>query len=162
MEHRVSNKIDRGVELRAQEIVMTSAEPITTEAAFKQAIRERFGTDVEALTEALASAGASRLRSLRRSTYHLADDDGQGSLFDIPQVIVVTTTDGELVVPKAHAATGHVRQWQKEGQQHHSVQASRFKRFGKDLETVADHDDEIPWGETRDVLADRKRKELER
>jgi len=161
VEHRVSNKIDRGVQLRAQEIMLTSGEPISVIEALKQAIRERFGADIEALIEATATATAGSLRGLKRASYHLPDDDdGQGSLFDIPQVIVVSTEDGDLVVPKAQAETGHVRQWQREGRQHHSVQLSRFKRFGNDLETVADQDDEIPWGEVREVLAERKRKEL--
>lgn len=157
----MSSKIDRGILLRADEITRTSGEPISVKAALGRAIRERFGTDPEALIEAFASLAAGQLRGLRRSTYDLPDDDGQGSLFDIPQLIVVTTAEGELAVPKAQAETGHVRQWQKEGQQHHSVQLTRFKRLGKDLETVADHDDAIPWDETRDVLTERKRKEME-
>lgn len=154
----MNNRIDRSIQLRAQEIANTSSEPITTVAAVKQALRERFGDDIDALYDAAATSAVGALRSLKGSTHHLPPQDG---LFDIPQVIVVSTEDGDLVVPKAQASTGHVRQWQREGQQHHSVQLTRFKRFGKDLQAVEDHDDEIPWSETLPVLGDRKRKELE-
>lgn len=157
----MSGKINRGIELRAQQIAMTSGEPISVQTACEQAIREQIGTDPEALIKVLAGAVAGQLRSMRRTTYHLNEEGGQGSLFDIPQVIVVTTPESELVIPKVQAETGQVRQWQKEGQQHHSVQLTRFKRFGKELEAVADQEDGIPWSETREVLTERKLKELE-
>lgn len=165
----MNNRIDRSIRLRAQEIVLNSSEPLTTVAAITQALRERFGDDIDALYEAAAASAASSLRGLKRSTWILPEEDGpedgpedgQIALFDIPQVIVVSTEEGDLVVPKPQAATGHVRQWVREGTQHHSVQLSRFKRAGREMEAADDQDDSIPWDETRVALVERKRKELE-
>lgn len=158
----MSASASRALKLRAHEIVRTSQDPIAVTAAVQQALKEQFGDDIEAVREIAAALMAGTLKDLRRTSYDLPEESGQPALFDIPQVIVVSTPDGDLAVPKAQAETGHVRQWQREGQQHHSVQLSRFKRFGKDLEAISEHGDTAPWASVAlPALAEAKRKELE-
>jgi hypothetical protein len=45
-----------------------------------------------------------------------------------------------------------VKQWQKEGLQHHSTQVLRFKRAGRDLESLKDEPDDLPWWSARAML----------
>lgn len=151
---------DRSIQIRAQEIVNSSPTPIHTLDAVKQALRERYH-DLDAMTEAAASIMAASMKGLRKRTYELSDSDDQGSLFDVPPVIGVTTPEGDLLIPKDQANTGHVRQWTREGLQHHATQRMRFKRAVGELETLTDVTDDVPWADARRALAERKQKELE-
>ncbi|MEV0382388.1 hypothetical protein [Nonomuraea sp. NPDC050643] len=151
--------VDRSIQIRTQEIISKSPVSISLQDAVTQALREKFGDDIAAITAYAASLSAGTMKGIRKATYNLPDDDG--TLFDIPIVIAVTTpTDGDLLVPRELADTGHVRQWTREGLQHHSTQRLRFKRATKDLELVADAADGAAWSNTRASLAERK-KELE-
>ena len=157
----MSSRFDRSIQLRAQEIALESATPITDVEAVEAALRERYGSDIEALYKAAARVGASALKGLKRAGWDIPEGDGQIALFDTPPVIVVSTPQGDLAVPKAQQTTDHARQWTKEGLQYHSAQTTRFKRATKDLEVIDDCDGSIPWPENRSTLADRKLKMLE-
>lgn len=152
---------DRSIQLRVQEIVNNSPVPINVHDALEQVLRERFGDDLDALRKWAASAGVSSMKGLRKRTYELPEADDQGSLFDVPTVIGIITPEGDLLIPKDQANTGHVRQWTKEGLQHHATQRLRFKRAVTDLETLSDVADEVLWSDARKTLAERKQKELE-
>jgi hypothetical protein len=149
---------DRSVQLRAQEIIANSPDAITTIEAVERALRERF-PDYDQLLKVAASTTASTLKGIRKQTYVLPDE-GQGSLFEIPAYIAVTTPEGDLIVPKDHATLGQVRQWSREGQQHHSTQTLRFKRAGQDLGVLEDLDDEVSWSQARKMLAERQHEAL--
>jgi hypothetical protein len=150
---------DRSIQIRTQEIITKSPVPISLQDALTQALYEKFGDDIAAVRAWAASVGAGTMKGIRKATYDLPDDEG--TLFDIPTVIAVSTPmDGDLLIPKDLANTGHVRQWTREGLQHHSTQRLRFKRAMKDLEVVADIDNDTVWTEARKSLGARK-KELE-
>lgn len=155
------SRADRSLQLRVQEIVANSPVPINVQDAFKQALLERYGQDIDAMAAAFAAVGAATMRGLRKRTYELPETDDQSSLFDVPAVIGISTTEGDLLIPKDQASTGHVRQWTREGLQHHSTQRMRFKRAATELEAVQDIDGEVPWHETRKMLGERKQQELE-
>lgn len=151
--------VDRSIQIRVQEIINKSPVPIGVQEALNQALYEKFGDDASAIRSWASSVGAGTMRGIRKATYDLPDNEG--ALFDIPAVIAVKTPlDGDLIIPKDLASTGHVRQWTREGLQHHSTQKLRFQRAAKDLEIVADKEDGEAWSDTRTVLAERK-KELE-
>lgn len=149
------SKLDRTIQLRAQEIAHNSAGPINLTEAIKQAFLERY-RDLDSLAGAAAQLGASSLKGVRLRTFDLPEENGQGTLFDIPQWIGISTPEGDLLIPKDQANLGEVRQWTKEGQQHHSTQQLRFKRFGKELDGVEDLPDELGWAEARKTLEARK------
>lgn len=152
---------DRTLQLRAQEIIANSPTQITVKEACKRALLERCG-DTEAMAEVAASVVASSLSGLRKRTYELPENDQLELAFDLPAFIAVTTPDGDLIVPRSEATTGHARQWVKEGTRHHTVQLERFRRAGRDMEIVDDADDDAGFlDDTRHVLNERKRKQLE-
>lgn len=138
------------LKLRAQEIINASPNGMTVREALKQAAIERYGNNVDALADAFATAASSGMADLRKRTYELPDDDG--ALFEIPAAIGIRTDEGDLLVPRDRASLGHVRQWQKEGQQHHSTQLLRFKRAGKHLEHLKGEDDALPWSNARGLI----------
>lgn len=140
------------LQLRAQEIINASPDGMTTKDALKQAILERYRDDPTALADLAASLAQSTMKGLRRRTYELPDR-GQVALFDIPTVIANRTKDGDLIVPRDHANVGQVQQWQREGDQYHSTQALRFKRFGEDLKPLASVDASLPWQAARRMLS---------
>jgi hypothetical protein len=150
---------DRSIQIRTQEIINKSAVPITVQDALSQALYERFGDDAAAIRAWAATVGAGAMRGLRKATYELPDNEN--ALFEVPAVFGISTPQGDLLVPKDQANAGHVRQWTREGLQHHSTQRLRFKRAVKELEAVADLADETPWVSARQTLSDRKREELE-
>ena len=139
------------LQLRAQEIINASPDGMSIREALKQALLEKYGHDPDALAEAAAAFGASAMSGLRKRTYELPDD--QGALFQIPNVIGIRTDDGDLLISRRHANLGQVRQWQKEGQQHHATQLLRFKRAGKDLEPLKEEPAETLWLQARQALA---------
>jgi hypothetical protein len=141
----------RSLQLRAQEIINASPDGMTVNEALKRALLERYGNDVEALANAAASLGAGMLKGLRKRTYDLPEQE-DGVLFQIPSVIGISTPEGDLLIPREQANTGQVKQWQKEGLQHHSTQVLRFKRAGRDLESLKDEPDDLPWWSARAML----------
>ncbi len=147
------------LQLRAQEIINASAQGMNIRQALKQALLERYGHDLDALAEAAAAFGASGMSGLRKRTYELPDD--QASLFQIPNVIGIRTEDGDLLIPRQNANLGQVRQWQKEGHQHHATQLLRFKRAGKELEAVKEEPAELPWWQARHTLMQGAEEEAE-
>lgn len=147
----MSRNNDRAsLQLRAQEIINASPEGMSIREALKQALLERYGHDPEALAEAAAAFGASSLSGLRKRTYELPDD--QGALFQVPNIIGIRTDDGDLLIPRQNASLGQVRQWQKEGQQHHATQLLRFKRAGTELDALKEEPAELPWWSARHAL----------
>lgn len=151
--------IDRTLQLRVQEVINASPVPIAARDALKKVLLERY-TDLDAMAEAAATIGLSALNKLAKSTYSLPETD-QNSLFDVPGVIAVRTSEGPLLIPKDQAETGHVRQWVKEGLQHHSTQRLRFKRADEDLKVLDDVNDDTPWSDARKTLGERTNKEVE-
>ncbi|MGH3535436.1 MAG: hypothetical protein ACRDQG_12120 [Pseudonocardiaceae bacterium] len=146
------SKTDRSsLRLRAQEIINANADGMTVRQALKQAALERYGDNPEMLAEAFATAASSAMADLRRRTYELPDD--AGTLFEIPAAIGIRTDEGDLLVPRDRASLAHVRQWQREGQQHHSTQLLRFKRAGSHLHTLKDEDEQLPWAQVRHMIA---------
>lgn len=137
--------------LRAQEIINGSADGMTTKDAMKRAILERYADDPQGMAEAFASFAQSSMKGLRKRTYEMTDAT-QLALFATPAVIGVRTKDGDLLVPREQAHAGHIRQWQKEGQQHHATQHLRFTRFGEELKLIKDVPDETPWESARRML----------
>lgn len=151
--------IDRTLQLRVQEVINASPIPIAARDALKQVLLERYKS-IDELAEAAATIGMSSLKSLAKSTYSLPEHD-QASLFDVPGVIAIRTPQGPLFIAKAQAELEQVRQWLKEGDQHHSTQRLRFKRANKEVAAIEDLDGSTPWDEARKVLAERLEKELE-
>jgi len=151
---------DRGtVQARAQEISCSSPTPITVRDACKQALRELYGNNPDALLEAAATLAAGAMSGLRQRTYQLPEQATLTS--DIPGVIGITTPDGDLIIPRPEATAAQVRQWAKEAMQHHSTQRLRFKRFAKDLAVAEDEPDDVKWTEMRAIIEARKLKALE-
>lgn len=145
------SRIDRNsLQLRAQEIINGSADGMTVQQALKRALLERYANDPDGLAEACAMLAAGTMSGLRRRTYELPDS--QGSLFEPPAIIGIRTEDGDLLVPRQHASLGQVKQWQREGQQHHATQLLRFKRAGADLEPLKDEEENVPWWSARAML----------
>lgn len=140
------------LQLRAQEIINASPNGMHIREALKRALLERYGHDPDALAEAAASYGAASMAGLRKRTYELPDDEG--ALFQIPGVIGNRTEDGDLLIPRENANLGQVRQWQKEGQQHHATQLLRFKRAGKSLEPLKEEPADLPWWQARHMLTE--------
>lgn len=140
------------LQLRAQEIINASPDGMTTKDALKQAILERYRDDPAALADLAAGLAQSTMKGLRRRTYDLPDP-GQSALFEIPTVIANRTKDGDLIIPRDHANVEQVQQWQREGDQYHSTQALRFKRFGEDLKPLKDVDPKLSWQAARRMLA---------
>ena len=138
------------LQLRAQEILSAHPEGMTARAAMKQALSERYKHDPDGLAEFAAGVSQSWLSGLRKGTYELPDD-GQGSLFQTPEVIAIRTDDGDLLVHRDSATLGQVRQWVKEAQQHHGTQSLRFKRFGKQIDQLKEEPDELPWPDARNL-----------
>lgn len=137
--------------LRAQEIINSSPNGMTTKDAMKQALRERYANDPDGIFEVAASLAASTMKGLRKRTFELGDN-AQLGLFAMPTVIGVRTTEGDLLVARDQASAGHIKQWQREGQQHHATQHLRFKRLGEELKVIKDVPDEMPWVEARRML----------
>lgn len=140
------------LQLRAQEIINANPDGMTVREALKRAILERFPNDPDAIADAFAAVAQSSMSGLRKRTYELPESDE--GLFEIPSVIGIRTDDGDLLVPRDHAALSQVRQWQKEGQQHHATQLLRFKRAGTDLDSVKDEPGELPWWSARHMLTE--------
>src|SRR6266700_1473191 len=146
---------DRGtVQARAQEISCNSSKPITVREACRQALHELYGNNPDALLEAAATLAAGAMSGLRQRTYELPEQATLTS--DIPGIIGITTPEGDLIIPRAEAAAGQVRQWNREALQHHSTQRLRHKRFAKDLKIAEDEPDETGWPEMRSVIEARK------
>lgn len=143
---------DRALSLRAQEIISASADGMTTAQAMEAVLRERFAGDPDGLLKWAASVGSSGLKGIRKRTYEIPDLF-QGTLIQIPQVIGVTTPEGDLLIPRDKATLGQVRQWAREASQHHSVQKLRFKRFREQLDTtLKEESDELPWWSARALM----------
>lgn len=141
----------RSLQLRAQEIINASPIGITVNEALTSALLERYGDDIQGLARCAAAMGAGILKGLRRRTYDLPEPTAD-VLFQVPSVIGISTVDGDLLVPREHAVIDQVRQWQKEGLQHHSTQVLRFKRAGRDLDELKDEPGDLPWWSARAML----------
>lgn len=122
------------LQLRAQEILNAHPEGMTTRAALKQAILERYGDDANAIADALVTFAGSIMSALARATFNLPEDNG--SLFQIPSVIGVPTEEGDKLVGRAYATNDQVEKWLDRGLQHHSTQRLRFKRAKSEFEQV--------------------------
>lgn len=143
------SRVEQSIRVRAQEIIQNSPTAMGTQEALEQALVERYQDDFAGLAKAAAALGAGALKGIRKRTYEIQEEDGQGSLFDVPSYIGIRTTQGDMLVPKDQATLGHVRQWQREGQQHHATQLQRFKRAGKALDSLKDEDESLEWFEAR-------------
>lgn len=141
----------RSLQLRAQEIINASTTGMTVNDALKQALLERYGNDADKLASVAAALGAGMLKGIRKRTQELPEQE-EGVLFQIPSVIGIATIDGDLLVPREHANLDQVRQWQKEGLQHHATQVLRFKRAGHDLDELKEESGELPWWSARAAL----------
>jgi hypothetical protein len=137
---------DTTLTLRAQQIIATADEPINVTDALVEALRER-GLSYDDLLKMVA--GQISTRSLRKSTYELPEQDG---LFDLPSIICIGTTDGDLFLKADKATVGQVEQWAEEAQQHHSTQNLRFKRFKKQVKKLASVDRQALFVEARAAL----------
>ena len=122
--------MDRSLVARTQQIIVDATGQVTSRDALRQAVVERYGSDVDALIDAFVAASMSGLRELRKRTYEL--DEGP-TLFNLPSVIGVTTADGDLFVHLNDATAGQVQQWAAEGEQYHGSQRSRFKAIRKQV-----------------------------
>lgn len=142
---------DRALNVRAFEVLNASHNGMTTRQAMEVVLRERYADDFDGLLSFAASAGAGGLKGIRKRTYEIPDLF-QGALFQIPTVIAVTTPDGDLIVPREVASLGQVRQWAREGSQHHATQALRFKRLREQLDALKEESDELPWWSARVML----------
>lgn len=150
------SRIDRTLQLRAQEIISKSEDPISIQAAVEQALRERTKGDYDMVVKIASAIGASSMNGLRKRTYDLPEMR-EDTLFDIPALIVIGTPDGDLFVPRDHASTAHTRQWIREGRQHHGAQSMRFERADEDMAAIEDVADDVPWSEARELLKIRKK-----
>ena len=137
--------------LRTQEIVNAAVDGITTREAYKRALIERFGNDVNALLEHASSLASGILSGIRRRTYELPPDDPQLPLL-VPQVIGIRTDQGDLLVHREHADLGQIRQWVREGRQYHSAQRLRFERFETQLDAIKDEPDALPWWSAKAMI----------
>jgi hypothetical protein len=144
--------VDQSLRLRAQEIITSSPDGMTTRQGMKRALAERFKDDPAGLLEFAAAAGCVGMKDLRKRTYDLPEP-GEGVLFDLPQIIGVSTPEGDLLVPREKATLGQVRQWTREGSQHHATQKLRFRRFAEELEPLKEESDELAWWAARAMLA---------
>jgi hypothetical protein len=143
------------IQVRAQELIEKSGRALLVRDAVVMALRE-LCPDRESAIELAATFMAGMGLALRRESYDLPEHNGQGTLFDVPTWIVVTSPEGDLAIEKDHATMGQVRQWRREGQQHHATQHLRFKRAGEELDLISDLDDELPWAEARAILGERR------
>lgn len=142
------NVTDNTLVLRAQEIINNSDGPISDREAIKRALMDRYPT-FEKMAEACATFATGIAKQLKKSTYELPEQDG---LFDIPATISNTTPDGVLFINREQAELGQVRQWVREGRQHHSTQHMRFKRAANELIALAEFPDDLAWVEARRQL----------
>jgi hypothetical protein len=138
------------IQLRAQEIIQANPDGMYLRDALKQAILERYKNDSNALAEVAATSLMTGMSGLRKRTYELSDQPG---MFEIPSVIGIRTDEGDLLIARESADLDHVRQWQREGQQHHSTQLLRFKRAGDELQGLKEEPGTIPWSAARNMLA---------
>lgn len=145
------SRTDRAsIQLRVQEVINNSPAGITARSALLVVLAERFKDDAAGLLEYAASVSESSVKGLRKRTYELPENGD--ALFEIPPVIGISTPDGDLFVPRETANLGQVRQWVREGDQHHSTQSLRFKRFGAEIEPLKEEPDELPWWSARSML----------
>jgi hypothetical protein len=152
--------IDQTIKLRAQQILNSSSGPMLIRDAILKALEESKYT-TEQLREMLATVASTSMKGLKQRTFDLPEPTGQLSLFDIPQVIGITTPQGDLLIPKDQATLDEVGQWTREGLQHHETQALRFRRAKDDVALLDDLDGDIGWTEARKSLPERKREALE-
>lgn len=117
---------DRSLIARAEEIALKTPGKITTEAALAEAIRERYDNNPKLMAEFAAGMMRGALKDIRKNTYQLGE---QPTLFDVPQTIVVSTPEGDLLIAKDDATAGQVEQWLREGSQWHNQQGERFSRL---------------------------------
>lgn len=146
------SKSDRtSIVLRVQEIINANPNGITSQEAFERALAERYKDDPTGLLQFAAAAVRSTVRGLRQRTYDLPDS-GEHALFEIPETIGIKTPDGDLFIARECALLGQVRQWLREGDQHHSAQKLRFKRALKELQVLQGEPDDLPWWSARVLL----------
>lgn len=126
--------MDRHIIARATEIATNEGQPIAETAALRRALDERCGGDYALALDLLVTEGRSKMKDARQRTYTLPE---QPTLFDLPQVIAVTTPLGDLFLPADMATAGQVEQWAREAQQHHGSQHKRFKAMAQQLKGMA-------------------------
>lgn len=114
---------DRSLIARAEEIALGTGEKITTERALAEAIAERFDNNPKLMAEFAAGMMRGALKEIRKNSYQLSE---QPTLFDVPQSIVISTPEGDLLIKKESATAGQVEQWLREGSQWHNQQGKRF------------------------------------
>lgn len=141
--------------VRAHEIVARSGTEMLLHDAVKQALREVFNGNADAPLDELARTVTAN-GTLRKLTYDLPEHNGQTQLFEIPSWLIIQSPEGDLLIPRSEATVGHVRQWRREGLQHHSVQRLRFKRAGEDLDHIKDVEDDVPWSNARALIFQRR------
>lgn len=126
--------IDQSLIARVQQLADASDGPRSAQDLLVDALRERFAGDMEGLLRFAAATGGSALKNLRTKSYDLPE---QGTLFDLPSSIVITSPLGDLIVPNHIATAGQVEQWLTEGEQHHGSQHKRFKSRRKALKDAS-------------------------
>lgn len=148
----MAGRTDRAsIQLRVQELINSTQEPITDHEALKRVLAERYKDDPDGLLEYATSMGRTALRGLRKRTYELPEQDG---LFEIPPVIAISTPDGDLFMAREQANFDQVVQWIREGLQHHSTQNLRFERFRLAVEPLRGTiPGDTPWWTARAMLA---------
>ena len=115
--------MERHIIARATQLVATTTNALQESAALRQAIDEYCSGDYNRAIDLLTNESRSKLKDARKATYNLPE---QATLFDVPQVIAITTPLGDLFLSADQASGGQVEQWAREGRSHHRSQEKRF------------------------------------
>lgn len=120
--------MDKSIIARAQELVAHSNAQMTLEQAIAESIFERFDGDGKRIAYYMAGQVKNWTKAIRKASYDVPEHP---TLFDVPQVIIVTSPDGDVAWPIDIAPAKVVGQWWTEGEQYHGGQHRRF-RLGKE------------------------------
>lgn len=140
---------DTSLTMRAQEIIAQSETTISIFQAARQALAERC-LSYDELLDYSTSGLVVGMRDLKKRLYDLPEQDTLD--FDIPSAIGISTPEGDMFIGREYATLDQVRQWADEGQQHHSTQNLRFKRFKERLRAYGAIDGNELWTEARKQL----------
>jgi hypothetical protein len=121
----------KSLAVRAMQIATTADGNTYTAEALAQALIERFDNDPKLIAEALAGMMKSAAKSIKGGTSQLP---AQATLFDVPELIAISTPIGDLLIHGEDATTGQSRQWGAECEQWHKQQAKRFTKWNGRLD----------------------------
>lgn len=121
---------DRHIAARAMQIAQQSNGSVYWADACKQAIRERCGDNVEMILDLAVQSFGRMAKEYKKSQYNLPE---QATLFDVPELLMLATPLGELMVHREEATAGQVQEWVDAGERHHGSQHKAFKAKRKQL-----------------------------